>query len=171
MPASQREQERVATRRVRVLRLRVAGMTFDAIAEEIERERQAAIAGGDRREAGRARYTGDHAFTDFKRALAGSAERLAELADLNLALDLERLDVIYRAAETVRARAAQASDGFQQLRALDRQLAVIARRDSLLGLSATSEAALASAAAEGKPGTVSAVDELARKRARRSSRR
>jgi hypothetical protein len=171
MPASDREREDVARRRARVLRLRIAGMGYAAIADEVDGERQRKADAGDTAAASRARYSERHAAMDVRRALASAHEQLAELADLHLVLELERLDSIYRTAEGILRRSSQAGDQWQALRALDRQLAVARQRDSLLGLSRTTEGAQETAAAEGRSTTANAVDQLARKRAARASGR
>jgi hypothetical protein len=168
--ASERQRAEVADRRARVLRMRTAGMTWDAIAAEVGKaQRQAAAAAG--LPAPRTRYSGKHAVVDAKRALAEAQGRLAELADLHLVMEMERLDGLQRTTETLMRQSIQAGDRWQALRAVDRLVQIGRRRDSLLGLSRDTAAAQDAAADEGGSPARDAVDELARKRARRASAR
>jgi len=174
MPASERASREAADRRAQVLRMKIAGMSLDAIAAEIEKRRQADRKAG--KQSARAVYTDAHAAMDVKRALAGVQGHVVELAGLHLALELERLDSLTRVTEGILAGARQAMQAdpsgdnparWQALRAIDRLLAIGRRRDTLLGLSQTTSEAAATAGDEGGSSARDAVDQLARKRAER----
>jgi|SRR5215471_13872982 len=119
VPASQREQRLVAERRDRVLAKRSAGMTYQQIADS-----EPSLS------------TASAAVQDAARALkAHASERLREGDPLTL--ELERLDQLERAAQTVMRTAASGpapSPGLV-LKAIDRLTRISARRSALLGLS------------------------------------
>ena len=143
MPASRREQERVAARRARVLQMRAAGMTFSQIAEAEQLATPAA------------------AVMDVKRALTARREQLAALVDVHLTLELERMDSAERAAQTVLRAAATANppDHETALKAVDRLVRISARRAGLLGLDVRADAV--------KPEPEPHHDDLADQRAKR----
>jgi len=117
MPASIRQQREVAQRRERVLSLRAAGLTYQQIADQEPTLASASAA-----------------VIDAQRALAKRArERLAE-SD-HLSLELERIALLERTAQTVMRQAAAGSQNpVLVLKAIDRLSALSARRSRLLGL-------------------------------------
>jgi hypothetical protein len=116
MPASKREQAIVAARRERVLAKRAAGMTFAQIADDEGLSSPA------------------RAVEDVTRALKGRfSQRFT--ASSSALLELERLDVLERAAQTVmRNAAAKNANPKLVLAAIDRLTAISRRRATLLGL-------------------------------------
>lgn len=117
MPASQRVQREVAERRERVLRGRAAGLTYQQIADG-----EPTLS------------TASAAVQDAARALRARArERVIEGDPLSL--ELERLDVLERAAQTVLRTAAtgNANPGLV-LKAIDRLTRISQRRSLLLGI-------------------------------------
>jgi hypothetical protein len=165
---SQRERREVAERRGRVLRMKSAGMTLGAIADEIEKSR------GEARRAGktvpRAPYTDKHAAVDLQRGLEAAQAGLVQFASLHLALELERMDELTRTTQALLGQARSAGDRWQALRAVDRLLQISKRRDDLLGLSRTT--ADTAKGTDGKgAGAANAVDQLARRRSQRASAR
>lgn len=121
MPASEREQRRVAERRTRVLQLRADGATFEHIA---------AVCG---------HKTAAAAQIDFTRALADRKLQLTadSVGELFLPLELERLDGMERQVRSTLAQAADGDDPVDRalvLRCVDRLLRISERRTSLLRL-------------------------------------
>src|SRR6185437_6799537 len=106
MAASRRTQAAVAARRAQVVLLRAAGDTFPAIAEKTGHKSAAAAA------------------VDFARAMRARQSELAAAGpDLNVVLELERLDTLERVTQNLLRQAA--SDGVRHdpalaLRAVDR---------------------------------------------------
>jgi hypothetical protein len=144
MPASARDQRRVAQRRARVLQLRAAGATFQQIADA------------------EGLATASAAVMDVRRALDATGAALAVLAEQHVTLELERLDSAERAAQNVLRGAAQQGanhDPDLVLRSIDRLVRISARRSSLLGLDASPERHHGP-----PPQAQSRRDELARKR-------
>jgi hypothetical protein len=118
VPASRSKQAEVAARRARALSLRAAGLTYQAIADELgHRSAQAAC-------------------VDVSRALDARKGLLGGQADLFVTLELERLDSLERAVQTVLRQASADGDRSMVLRAADRLVRVSERRAKLLGLDA-----------------------------------
>lgn len=165
---SARERREVAERRGRVLRMKSAGMTLGAIADEIEKSRDEARRAG--KPVPRARYTDKHAAVDLKRGLEAAQANLVEFATLHLTLELERMDDLTRTTQSLLGQARAAGDRWQALRAIDRLVQISTRRDHLLGLSkTTNDAAKGAEGTGGAPASV--VDDIARRRAKRASAR
>jgi hypothetical protein len=116
MPASNREQRRVAARRAKVLELRAAGETFEAIAAECGHKTAAAAA------------------QDFTRALSGRKEILDSQVGLFLTLEQERLDGLERVVRTSLKEAGEAGEHLLVLRCTDRLLRISEHRSNLLRL-------------------------------------
>lgn len=117
MPASQRVQREVAERRERVLRARAAGLTYAQIAESEPTLSTASAAVQDAARALRARARERHVEGD------------------PLSLELERLDLLERAAQTVlRTAATGNSNPGLVLKAIDRLTRISQRRSLLLGI-------------------------------------
>ena len=114
MPPSARSRKVTAERRVRCLRLRAAGVSFEQIAAELG-------------------YASRHAASvDARRALA---EQAAETAPGDLSgLEAERIDALERAAQRIMREALDTRDRFTALAAMDRLLRISAARRALLGL-------------------------------------
>jgi hypothetical protein len=141
LPASQADRDRVAARRSRALQLRAAGLTWQAIADEL-----------GYRAAG-------HAAQDVARALAARKNLLDNQAALFVTLELERLDSLERAVQTVMRQASAEGDRSMVLRAADRLVRVSERRAKLLGLDA--------GGGEQEVPEVNPLDELRARRERR----
>jgi hypothetical protein len=146
---------RVAERRAMVLKLRSAGMTWKQIAEVLAPDAEG-------------RYEARHAFADGRAALKTAQEHLAGMAELHLALELERLDSYRRIAETVLEESRDAGDRLGTLRSVDRLVKIGQRQDSLLGLSkVTVEATRATESGGERPHASDSTDEFSRRRAAR----
>lgn len=138
-----------------VLKLRSAGMTWRQIAEVLAPDAET-------------RYGPGQAFADGKKALEAVQAELAGMAELHLALELERLDSYRRIAETVLEESRGAGDRLGTLRAVDRLVRIGQRQDSLLGLSrVTVEAQRATEAGGERPHVTDTTDEFSRRRAAR----
>jgi hypothetical protein len=118
MSASRSTQAKVADRRARVLRMRMAGLTYASIAPQVGLKTAAAAA------------------MDAARALTERKELLDEQRDLFVTLELERLDNLERHVQTALQGASQAGDHAGVLKATDRLLGIYERRSKLLGLDA-----------------------------------
>jgi hypothetical protein len=116
MPASDREQRKVAARRAKVLELRAAGATFETIAEQCGHKTAAAAA------------------QDFTRALGSRKEVLDSQVDLFLTLELERLDGLDRVVRASMEEAGEAGEHLLVLRCTDRLLRISEHRSNLLRL-------------------------------------
>jgi hypothetical protein len=141
LPASQAERDRVAARRTRALQLRAAGLTYQAIADELGYPGRGAAA------------------QDVARALAARKSLLDNQAALFVTLELERLDGLERAVQTVLRQASSEGDRSMVLRAADRLVRVSERRAKLLGLDADG--------GEREVPEVNPLDELRARRERR----
>lgn len=141
MPASASKQAEVAARRQRALQLRAAGFTYQAISAEL-----------GYRHPGNAAQDVTRALTDRKAALDGQR-------DLFTVLELERLDALERAVQTVMRQASAEGEKSLVLRAADRLVRVSERRAKLLGLDA--------GPAQGEVVEVSPLDELRARRERK----
>lgn len=133
MSASKAQQAITAQRRARALALKVAGVDYETIAQQLGYASRGA------------------AYTDIDRALLQRKRDLAEGADLAAALELERLDAMERAGwAVVRRRHVLVSQGRVMtdddgrpmlddgptLEAIDRLLKIQVRRAKLRGLDA-----------------------------------
>lgn len=136
MPASKAQQAITAQRRARALTLRVAGLGFDQIAEQLGYASRGA------------------AYTDIERALAQRKKDLDEAAGHAATLELERLDAMERAAWAVLRRThtlvsqgrivkddtgRPLADDEPTLKAIDRLLGIQQRRAKLLRLDAPTQ--------------------------------
>jgi len=141
VPASQRKQREVAERRERVLGKRAAGLTYQQIADSEE-----------------TLSTASAAVQDAARALQARARDRVVEGD-PLTLELERLETLERAAQTVMRTAATGNTNpALVLKAIDRLTKISARRSMLLGL--------ASRPKQGESST-SGLDEVAQQRRKR----
>lgn len=143
MPASQRQQREVAERRERVLSKRAAGMSYQQIADS-----EPTLS------------TASAAVQDAARALRARARERVTEGD-PLALELERLETLERAAQTVmRTAATSGANPALVLKAIDRLTRISQRRSLLLGIGS---------APQGKQGASanSGLDEVAAQRRRR----
>lgn len=120
MPPSEQEQRDVATRRVKVLQLRAAGMTFETIADQCGHKTAAAAA------------------QDFTRALESRKQILDEQTGLFLTLEMERLDALVRQVEATMAEAEAEGERLLVLRCTDRLLRISEHRSNLLRLAKAS---------------------------------
>lgn len=141
MPASATKREAVAARRAKALRLRAAGSSYEAIAEQCGLKSAAA------------------ACTDVQRALKDRQSLLDQEASWFLALEMERLETVQR---TMELALRQAQDAQLQIQITDRLLRISARRAAMLGLDVTN------GAAPPKPETK--LDELKARRDRKLAR-
>lgn len=141
MPASQSKQAEVAERRARALQLRAAGMHYQAIASELGYRTRGAAA------------------QDVTRALKDRQGLLDTQTALFATLELERLDSLERAVQTVMRQASAAGEPSLVLRAADRLLRIAERRAALLGLDADGKG-------KDEPEPVSPLDELRSRRER-----
>lgn len=134
MPASKAQQAITAERRAKALALKVAGLGYDQIAEQLGYAGRAA------------------AYVDINRALKQRKKDQDEAADLAVSLELERLEAMERAAWTVLRRqhvlvsggkvvkdkdddtGRPIVDDAPTLAAIDRLLKIQVRRARLLGL-------------------------------------
>ena len=103
-------------RRARVVQLREAGLSYQAIADELGLS------------------SAHHAVVDASRALAGQRVELSEDGVLKFVLEASRLDALERGAQSVLRQAAATGDHLTVLKAIDRLLRISARRSKLLGL-------------------------------------
>jgi len=149
----------VAERRANVLRLRAAGLSFRAIADQLRPEGMS--------------YTAAHAAQDASRALQARKSELSQLADVHVTLELERADVLERQLQRalVGAAATPGPDGTRLvLMIADRLMRLSQHRGRLLGfddkIPATRPHGQSSA-----PGTAPRVSYLAEAAARRARRR
>ena len=163
-PNTPEKRATVAGRRVEVLGMRMAGMTYKQIADEMCKR------------PGLGKYTDARAAEDVKRALAESQSRLTAQADLHLAMELERLDALRRTVESTLSQARRTGEKWIVLRSVDRLLDIGARQDKLLAISATSREAArpkpADADGQGaeRPQPADVVDIASRRRADRRAR-
>ena len=112
----------VAERRAKALQLRAAGLTYQAIADQLG-------------------YTSRRvAAQDVTRALQDRQGLLDTQATLFVPLELERLDSLERAVQTVMRQASADGERSIVLRAADRLLRIAERRAALLGLDAGGKA-------------------------------
>ena len=112
----------VAERRAKALQLRAAGLTYQAIADQLG-------------------YTSRRvAAQDVTRALQDRQGLLDTQATLFVSLELERLDSLERAVQTVMRQASADGERSIVLRAADRLLRIAERRAALLGLDAGGKA-------------------------------
>jgi hypothetical protein len=147
MPASARKQRETAERRERVLSKRSTGMTYQQIADT-----EPTLS------------TASAAVQDHSRALASRARQRTAVADFDLIAELERLDGLERAAQTIMRTAAATGPGHNPklaLQAIDRLERISNRRAKLLNLGAGQQ--------QREPGgpTSGVVNEIAAKRAQR----
>jgi hypothetical protein len=122
VPASRSKQEQVAARRQRALQLRAAGLTYQAISDELGYPGRGAAA------------------QDVTRALKDRQGLLTAQAAVFVTLELERLDGLERAVQTVLRQASGEGEKSLVLRASDRLLRIAERRAALLGLDVRSKA-------------------------------
>jgi hypothetical protein len=141
VPASRSKQAEVAARRARALSLRAAGLTYQAISDELGYPGKGAAA------------------QDVTRALRDRQGLLTGQVAVFVTLELERLDGLERAVQTVLRQASAEGEKSLVLRASDRLLRIAERRAALLGLDATGK---------GKDeAQVSPLDELRARRERK----
>ena len=112
----------VAERRARALQLRAAGLSYQAIADQLGYSSRRAAA------------------QDVTRALADRQGLLDTQSALFVSLELERLDSLERAVQGVMRQAAADGERSIVLRAADRLLRIAERRAALLGLDASGKA-------------------------------
>jgi len=142
MPASERQQREVAARRERVLSMRASGLTYQQIADS-----EPTLS------------TASAAVQDAARALKAHAKQRVIEGDA-LTLELDRLETLERAAQTVmRTAATGGANPALVLKAIDRLTRISQRRSTLLGLSGLTP--------NPQSGAVSGIDELAQQRRRR----
>jgi hypothetical protein len=141
VPPSRDKQEAVAARRARALQMRAAGVTYQAIADELGYRGKGA------------------AHQDITRALAARKEMLDTQATLFVTLEMERLDLLEQAVQSVLRQASREAERSLMLRAADRLLRIAERRAKLLGLDA--------GPADSTAGEASPLDELRARRERR----
>ena len=114
-------RDEVAARRARVLQLRAAGLSFQAIAEQVGHRSASAAA------------------QDAARALKDRKHLLDDQAALAVTLEAERLDALERAAQAVLQTSVRGGDHETALRSVDRLVRLSDRRGRLLGLSSTTK--------------------------------
>lgn len=131
------QSEEVRQRRLKALRLRAAGLSYEAVAEQCGHKSASAAA------------------VDVRRALRDRKVFLDHEATLFRALEMERLETIQRTLET---ELRQAADTPQKLAVADRLLRLSARRQAVLGVDVASGAA---------PRPANPFDELSRRRQQR----
>lgn len=123
MPASKIAQQKAAKRREDAFRLRISGLTYEAIAKQLRTSDWPA-------------YSAGRAHDDVKQALAERQQLLDSESAHFVAIEAERLDNAERTLNTtiLMASAAQPRDDATILAATDRLLRVMERRARLLGL-------------------------------------
>lgn len=144
MTVSKARQAEIDARRARVLTFRASGMTWEQVATTVGLP------------------SAQHAVMDAKRALASRRAQLAELADYFVALEVERLDRLEAAVQTVLGHAQRGGDQWMVLRAVDRSTRLSYRRGMLLGFDAVTPTG-----GDRGEGPADVVDEIAARRARR----
>ena len=125
-------RDEVTARRARVLQLKAAGLSYQAIADQVGLPTAAAAA------------------QDATRALKDRKGLLDDQAALFVTLEVERLDGLERAAQAVLQTAVKAGDHETVLQSVDRLVRLSERRGRLLSLNAASPA---EAAPPGQRGT------------------
>ncbi len=110
----------IAKRRDRVLQLRAAGLTYRAIADE------------EARQDGTKPRAPSAVAADYAKALQARKGEDDTLRSLAVTQEVERLDGLLRAVETVRRTAARDGDQGMVLKAADRVLRIMERRAALL---------------------------------------
>jgi hypothetical protein len=121
MPASKEQQRKAAERREHALRLRISGLTYEAIARQL-------------RSNDFPRYDSAAAFRDVKQALAERQVALDGEADRFIVIEAARLDNWTRLLETRLVLAQQSNDEHVIGMSVDRLLRISQRRGKLLGL-------------------------------------
>jgi len=145
MPASERQQREVAERRERVLSKRASGLTYAQIADS-----EPTLS------------TASAAVQDAKRALVARARERTVEGD-PVALELERLEALERAAQTIMRQALTGGANPQlALKAIDRLTSISQKRSALLGLTGRGFAGQQQGASR-----TSELDEVAQQRRKR----
>jgi hypothetical protein len=157
--ASERKRRATSARRAKALAMRAAGATFQQIAD---------ASAGWQAEGLSPYRTAGAACQDITRALHARTAETAATAGTLVALELERLDTIDRAANIVMNRAETGGDPVLVLRAADRIMRISDRRIALLSLAAgAGRGAGGGGGEDDDDGETDPIDDLAEQRRRR----